>query len=297
MLIMKFLVPVDFSEITNPLLRTVKRVGERIECEVHLLHVIPPVVYIPYPETMGVSVIDIELLEKLEDEKKGEAKEKLKALEDFLKPINVRSHVEVGDPADVILDYEEKLNPDIVFLGGHRKGLIEKLLIGSTTEKVVKHGKKSDFVIKGFEVEFKKKVVIAYDFSKTAQKTAEFSLNFLKNFKVNVEIIHVHESIDIPLVEKLKHRLESEFFEEKKRILNELKEKLEREGIRTEVKFLEGENTVDAISSYVNENPEVELLIIGAKGLSGLKKLILGRTATKLLGKVNKPILIYKVQE
>ncbi|WP_243694507.1 universal stress protein [Aquifex aeolicus] len=294
---MKFLVPVDFSEITNPLLRTVKRVGEKVDCEVHLLHVIPPVLYLPYPETMGVSVIDIELLEKLEDEKKAEAKEKLKALEEFLKPVKARSHVDVGDPADVILDYEEKLNPDMVFLGGHKKGLIEKLLIGSTTEKVVKHGKKSDFVIKGSEVEFRKKVVIAYDFSKTAQKTAEFALKFLKNFKVSVEIVHVHESIEMPLIEKLKHKIEKEFSEEKKKILNELKGRFEEEGIKTEVKFLEGEDAVDVISSYVNETPEVELLIIGSKGLSGLKKLILGRTATKLLGKVNKPILIYKVQE
>jgi len=294
---MRFLVPVDFSDITNPLLRTVKRIKDKMNPEVHLLHVIPPIIYLPYPETMGVGVIEIETLEKIEEEKRKEAEEKLEALKDFLGGEKVNTHIELGDPADTILEYEDKIKPNLVFLGGHKKSLVEKILIGSTTEKVVKHGKVSNFVIKGSEVEFKKSVVIAYDFSKTSQKAVEFSLKFLKPFGVSVKIIHVEEPFNLPVIDTLKKKFEEKLREEKRKLLKELKEKFDKEGLKAEIIYTEGKNPVDEIARYVNENENVELLIIGSKGLSGLKKIILGNTATKLLGKLNKPVLIYKVNE
>lgn len=293
---MKFLVPVDFSDITNPLLKTVKLAAQKHNAEVHLLHVISPVVYLPYPETLGVSVIDIEIIEEIEKEKKREAEEKLKGLKDFLSPLKVETHIEIGEAADVILEYEEKLNPDIVFLGSHKKGLIEKILIGSTTEKVVKHGKSSDFVIKGKEVTFSKSVVVAYDFSETAQKAVEFALKFLEPFDVKVKLLHINEPLELPLIERLKEHFHERFSQEKIKILEEISRRFKNLGKETEVIFREGESPVKEILDLVNNAEDVELLIIGSRGLSGLKRIILGNTASKLLSKINKPIFVYKVK-
>ena len=293
---MKLLVPVDFSDITNPLLRTVKLVAQKHEAEVHLLHVISPVVYLPYPETLGVSVIDVEIIEEIEKEKKKEAEEKLKGLIDFLSPIKADSYIEIGEAADIILEYEEKLNPDIVFLGSHKKGLIEKILIGSTTEKVVKHGKKSDFVIKGKEVSFSKSVVIAYDFSETAQRAVEFALEFLKPFNVKVKLLHINEPLELPLIKRLKEKVHEKFAQEKIKILEEIAQKFKNLGKEAEIIFREGESPVEEIVNVVNNSEDVELLIVGSRGLSGLRRIILGSTASKLLSKINKPIFVYKVQ-
>jgi len=293
---MKFLVPVDFSEVTNPLLRTVKRLGEAHGAEVLLLHAVPPILYLPYPETFGISVIDIETLEELERQKVEEAKEKLKALEEFLRPLRVESRVEVGDPAEVILEYEETEKPHLLFLGSHKKGLVEKLLVGSTTEKVVKHGSAPDFVVKGSEVYFKGTVVVAHDFSETAQKALEFAVELLKPFPVRFTLLHVNEPLEVPLIEKLKRRFHEELTEEKKRVLSELEERLRSLGLEAESVFLEGKKATEAIAEFVNGREEVELLVVGARGLSGIKRLLLGSTATRLLEKVEKPILIYKVR-
>ncbi len=293
---MKFLVPVDFSDITNPLLRTVKLIAQKHNAEIHLLHVISPVVYLPYPETLGVSVIDIEIIEEIEKEKKKEAEEKLKGLKDFLSPIKAESYIEIGEAADIILEYEEKLNPDIVFLGSHRKGLIEKILIGSTTEKVVKHGKKSDFVVKGNELTFSKSVVIAYDFSETAQRATEFALEFLKPFEVKVKLLHINEPLEVPLIKRLKEKVHEKFAKEKIKILEEIAQKFKNLGKETEIIFREGESPVEEIVNVVNSSEDVELLIVGSRGLSGLRRIILGSTASKLLSKINKPIFVYKVQ-
>lgn len=293
---MKLLVPVDFSEITNPLLRTVKRVAQEHNAEIHLLHAVSPVVYLSYPEAFGVSVIDVEILQEIEKEKKKEAEEKLKGLIDFLSPLEAKVYIEIGEAASLILEYEDKINPDIVFLGSHKKGLIEKILVGSTTEKVVKHGKRSDFVIKGSEVSFSKSVVIAYDFSETAQKAVEFALEFLKPFSVKVKLLHVNEPLELPLVKRLNEEIYEKIKKEKMIILEEIAQRFRDLGKDAEVMFKEGESPVEEIVKLVNNSEDVELLVVGSRGLSGLKRIVLGSTASKLLSKINKPILIYKVQ-
>ncbi|MFN7065382.1 MAG: universal stress protein, partial [Aquificaceae bacterium] len=134
---MKFLVPVDFTEITNPLLRVVKGFAIAHQAEVCLLHVVSPVLYLPYPESFGVSTIDLRLFIELQEREKEKAKEKLLGLADFLKPVKTELLVEVGDPAEVVLEKEGAYH--IVFMGSHKKGLVQRILIGSTTEKVVKY--------------------------------------------------------------------------------------------------------------------------------------------------------------
>ncbi len=295
---MKLLVPVDFSDITNPVLRTVKNIAQKHEASVCILHVVSPVLYIPYPESLSVEVIDVQMLKEIEETKKKEAEEKIKALKDFLEGIEVKTRVEVGDPREVILEIEEKERPDLIVIGSHRKGLIERLLVGSTAEKIVKHSKHSVLIIKGKEPEFKKSAVIGYDFSKTAERMLEFAINFLKPFEVNIKLLHVDEPIDIPVIEKIGEKIYKKYREEKKKYLEKLKERLEGEGFKVETYFIEGKEASEGICDFIEENEDsIDLLIMGSKGLSGIKRLILGSTSTEVFRKVEVPILIYKTEE
>jgi nucleotide-binding universal stress UspA family protein len=63
---MKFLVPVDFTDITNPLLKVAKFLALKHNASVILLHAVSPVIYLPYPESFGVSPIDLSKLAELE---------------------------------------------------------------------------------------------------------------------------------------------------------------------------------------------------------------------------------------
>ncbi len=291
---MKVLVPVDFSDITNVVLRVVKRIVEVHGGEVILFHAVSPAIYIPYPESLSVDVIDVKLLQEIEENKKQEAEEKLKGLADFLKPVKVRLLIDVGDPRDLILETEERESPDLVVIGSHRKGLVEKILIGSTAEKVVKHGSRPVLVIKGFEPTSTKKVLIAYDFSKTAEKTVEFALEFLKPFKVKVEILHIEEPIDLPLVEKIGKAIYEKYKEEKRKYLERIKERFEEAGFEVSTEFVSGKDPAEEIVNHIQKDSDIELLIMGSRGLSGLKRILLGSTSTEVFRKVEIPILIYK---
>lgn len=292
---MKFLAPVDFTEITNPLLRVVKNFAQAHQGEVDLLHVVSPVLYMPYPESFGISTIDMNLLAEVQEKQKEKAREKLLGLGEFLKPIKTNLLVEVGDPAEVILDKEKAY--DLIFLGSHKKGLIQRILIGSTTEKVVKYTHKPLFLLKGKEPEGIKRVLIAYDFSQHAKRAMDFGINLIKPFGPQILILNVEETIEVPFVVEIKDVLSEKYREEKLKHLKEIEENLKKEGFLAESYILEGPSPAEGIKKFLQENPGIDLIILGSRGLSGLKRVLIGSTSSELVKTIEIPMLIHRSEE
>ena len=290
---MKILVPVDFSDITNAVLRTTKKIVEAHGGEVILFHAVSPIIYMPHAEGVSIDIIDVKLLQEIEATKKSEAMEKLASLKEFLKPVPVRAVAEVGDPRDLILEAEERENPDLLVIGSHKKGLVERILIGSTAEKIVKHSKKPVLTIKGAEPNLSGKVVVAYDFSKTAEDMVKFAIHFLKPFGAEVVLLHIDEPIELPVVEKIGRVIYQKYKQEKAKYLDKLKDRFSGEGFRITTRSVEGKDPAEGIIKCVEEeNPD--LLLMGSRGLSGLKRIFLGSTSTKVLREVEVPVLLHK---
>ncbi|MCS7277708.1 MAG: universal stress protein [Aquificaceae bacterium] len=289
---MKFLVPVDFTDITNPLIRLVKTLAQPHEAEITLLHTISPVLYLPYPESFGMSPLDLQILVELQEKKKEEAREKLRGLMEFLKPLKADILVEVGEPAEVIL--EKEASYDLLFLGSHKKGLVERILVGSTTEKVVKYSRKPIMVLKGKEPQSIQKVLFAYDFSEHARKAVDFAVRLLRPFKPYIFILHVEETIEIPVVEGIRDVLSEKYKEEKLKNLRELEGMLRAEGFQVEAYMVEDKSPTEGIKKFIQENPSLDLMVLGSRGLSGLKRVLLGSTSSELLRLVEIPMLIHR---
>lgn len=292
---MKFLVPVDFTEITNPLLRIVKSFAQAHNGEVDLLHVISPVLYAPYLESFMISTVDMKLLAEMQERQKEKAKEKLMGLVEFLNPIKSNILVEIGEAAEVILEKEKSY--DLIFMGSHKKGLIQRILIGSTTEKVVKYSHKPIFLLKGKEPEGIKKVLIAYDFSEHAKRAMEFGVNLVKPFNPQIFILNVEETIEIPFVVEIKDVLSEKYKEEKLKHLKEVEAKLKKEGFWAEAIIVEGTSPAEGIRKFLQENPHVDLIILGSRGLSGLKRVLIGSTSSELVRSLEIPMLIHRSGE
>ncbi len=292
---MKFLVPVDFTEITNPLLRVVKTFAQAHQAEVGLLNVVAPVLYLPHPESFGINTIDLKLFVELQERQKERAKEKLLGLVEFLKPIKVEPLVEVGDAAEVILEKEKDYN--LIFIGSHKKGLIERILVGSTTEKVVKYSHKPTFILKGKEPEAIKRVLIAYDFSEHARKAIDFAIKLLKPFSPHFLIVHVEETIEIPLVESIKDNITEKYKEEKLKHLEGLKGLLKDAGFQAEFHIIGDKSPTEGIKGFLKEYPNVDLIVLGNRGLSGLKRVLLGSTCAELIRSLDIPLLVHRGEE
>ena len=75
------------------------------------------------------------------DDAEKEGKEKLSALltAQEREQLDLTSYVGFGAPADQIVEYAEKNNIDLIVMGTHGRSGIEKMWLGSVTEKVLRH--------------------------------------------------------------------------------------------------------------------------------------------------------------
>jgi nucleotide-binding universal stress UspA family protein len=289
---MKFLVPVDFTDITNPLLKVAKLLALKHNASVILLHAVSPVIYLPYPESFGITPIDLSKLAELEAKSIESAKKRLEALRDFLAELSVDIVVDVGEPAEVILAKEDIA--DLIILGSHSKGLVERILIGSTSERVARYCHKPLLVLKGKAPESFKNACLAHDLSKHAQSAFEFFLNLVPPEEDGrLTLLHVEETIELPMVDALTEGLIKKIEEEKINYLNSLVERAKEKGWKAELVVKKHRNTADGIVEFIKEG-DYDLLVMGSRGLSGLKRVLLGSTSSQVLRRVEVPILIHK---
>ncbi len=289
----KILVPVDFSDVTEAVVNSAKFIGEKFKPKFYLLHVISPLVYVSMPETMVVDVIDASVIEEIEETKRKTAENLLENLKKQLEGFEVETIIDIGSPADIIVEQEEELNVDLTILGGHQKGLVERILLGSTSEAVVKHSKRPVLVIKGHAINKLENVAIAYDFSEIADDMLEYAKEFLKPFGSKVTLIHVEEEIELPILEKLGINILPQIREKKEEKLNQIKENFEKEGLPCEVVYIEERDPAEGIIEVLQQK-DFDMVMVANKGLSGLKRILMGSVSLEVLRKAHIPVFVYK---
>ncbi|TRM80390.1 hypothetical protein DJ524_07805 [Sulfolobus sp. D5] len=67
----------------------------------------------------------------------------------------------------------------------------------------------------------------------------------------------------------------------------------ELEGYRVVSKILESNEVAEALIQYCN-NIGCDLIVSGSRGLTGIKKAILGSVSSELVSKANVPVLVVK---
>ncbi len=289
----KVLLPVDFSDITDAVIDTAKFIGGKFKPKFYLLHVISPLVYVSMPETMVVDVIDVSVVEEIEETKRKAAENFLENLKRRLEGFEVETIIDIGSPADIIVEQEEELDVDLTILGGHQKGLVERILLGSTSEAVVKHSKRPVLVVKGHAINKLENVAIAYDFSEIADSMLEYAKEFLKPFESKVTLIHVEEEIDLPILEKLGIDILPQIREKKEKRLNQIREAFEKEGLPCEVVYIEERDPAEGIIEVLQQGV-FDMVIVANKGLSGLKRILMGSVSLEVLRKAHIPVFVYK---
>ncbi len=147
----RVLIALDF----NPTAQKVAEVGyslaNSLGAEVVLLHVmVDPIIYssienFPIIGYSG-SLITTMPLEN-EEETRNEANLFLDKIKLHLNDDRIQTHVKEGDFADTILKSATELQTDIIVMGSHSKRWLEKILMGSVTEKVLHHSTIPLFII------------------------------------------------------------------------------------------------------------------------------------------------------
>lgn len=137
------LAPVDFSEASLQAVKHTKELALTYGAQITLLHAVEEVMY---PSAYGLEMADApgpEVIDRVESSLAELARDEI-----GYEHVVVDSTV--GYAPSTILDYAEANDVDLIVIATHGRSGLERLLLGSVTERVVRRASVPVFVVKSF---------------------------------------------------------------------------------------------------------------------------------------------------
>jgi nucleotide-binding universal stress UspA family protein len=143
---MRVLVAIDGSKYSDAAVQSVAKRGHSADSEVRVLHVIEPLPVSPDGQVWGFALNVTAIL----DEQLQAAKQLVARAGDVLRTAGwkVTTFVGEGDPKSVIVDQATAWNADLVVVGSHGRKALDRFLLGSVSEAVVRHARCSVEVVR-----------------------------------------------------------------------------------------------------------------------------------------------------
>ncbi len=195
-----------------------------------------------------------------------------------VEPILVRKS---EDPADTILNMSKEPRFDLIIMGNRAETQVERFELGSITEKVALYSKIPVLIVK------KKtrisKLLVAVDGSKQANKAVRYASLLAMKFKAKVTLLHV-EATKLANLEPEAIRRISE------NILSDAADKIKGIDLNTRLEY--GSPAENIIKVARQEN--YDLIILGSRGLSSIKRYLLGSVSEDVSIHARRSVLIVK---
>ena len=184
----KILVPVDFSKPAENALRVAAELAKKNNAELYVLHVVEMAETLFGTEQFNVNDEQIIFFMKMAKKRFAKFLEK-----PYLEGLKVIDSVEVGSPTMGIKELEENENIDLVVMGSNGASGIDEILIGSNTEKVVRHSQVPVLVVKQeFEHLDLKNIVFASNFEEENLDAFKKAQTFADSFHAKLHLLYVN---------------------------------------------------------------------------------------------------------
>lgn len=148
------------------------------------------------------------------------------------------------------------------------------------------------------------KILVGIDGSDKSVEAADYSLSIAKNMNAQLIILNVLETEPWDYGKKAYEwaspdELNKVYEKEKakiQKILDNIQEKAKTVGIESKTKVLmipRTEDTVKPILKYA-EDEEIDLIVVGTRGRTGIKKMLLGSVASGVVTYAHCPVIVVK---
>jgi nucleotide-binding universal stress UspA family protein len=139
----KVLIALDYDPTAQKVAETGFALAKAMDAEITLLHVIlEPVFYssMEYSPIMGFTGIDMSQLQMdSNDGLKNASQYFLDKTKNHLGDKTIKTLVKEGDFAESIIEAAKAIHADIIVMGSHSRKWLDKIVMGSVTEKVLNH--------------------------------------------------------------------------------------------------------------------------------------------------------------
>ena len=202
----------------------------------------------------------------------------------------IKTVCEEGVPHERIIDLAEAENCELIVMGKRGLSKIKRALIGSVAARVIGFSQRDVLIIPFGATVAWTNILLAIDGSKYSKTAADRAMDFAMAYGGNLKIISV---VDVP----------AEFYGEAPDAVEDMIKKArgyvdeavklaESKGIKAEAFVREGETT-EVIINFANEQ-KADTIIIGSHGRTGIKRLLMGSVAEKVIGYATCPVLVVK---
>jgi nucleotide-binding universal stress UspA family protein len=301
MKIKKILWASDGSKESDSALRYAVFLAEKFGSEVLSLFVseiafftkLRPYARIPEDVIMGI----VEKTEKRFDSKFKRVSKRLKE-----RGINSTYKIVRDRTVDGIIKTVKSNECDLIVMGKHGQGFIERSIIGSNTAKVLRSSPVPVLSMKGKgrkSISKIEKILVPVDVSDSTESAILSSLEFAELFKSPVTLLYVFwldaNAYDIPpslvkiFIKKSHQKLD--------RMANLAKKKFLKANKRTELNLstevIHGVSPALGIRDYAKKN-KFDFIIMNTHGRKGIKRIILGSEAEKVIREAPCSVLVVR---
>ena len=282
----KILVPVDGSHSCLHAKMLTSSIAKKFNSKVTVVHVVSH--EFMHPELKALYQLPPSILHRIDEAYLQAGKKIIRNAEELFREAGIEVDarlVTYEDPAEFILQLVKDEGYDLVVIGNRAEHQSERYSLGSVTEKVARHADCPVLIVKKKpKVE---KILTAVDGSKHADKALEFAIQLAKNYSANLALLHVEEDklirIGGPQVVDCVGTVGE-------CILKDASTKIK--GISFN-KMLEYGSPAEIIIK-VAKKANVDLIIIGSRGLSSVRRYLLGSVSDDISIHARSSVLIVR---
>lgn len=273
------LVPVDGSDSATGAVEHAVALAGRFEATVHALYVRDDG---ELPGELGDVPDDSDLVAELD----AAADAALAAVADRCESasVPVRTVVRTGRPTDEILDYAAEAGVDLIVLGTHPRGPVERFLRESVAEQVSQATSPPVLTVGEAPAEGYGTVLLATDGRSGSGGAEDCAFALAGTFGATLHGVYVVDSRfgrSGPLQDVLEREGES--------VARALDSRGVQEGVTVVTATRNGRPATE-ILDYAAGN-DVDLIVVGTQGRRGLDRFVLGSVASRLLREAPAPVL------
>jgi nucleotide-binding universal stress UspA family protein len=302
----KILLAVDGSRYSEAAIGLVKalRIGKKAEATV--LTVVPERIFLgghSLVDLLGRSAVLKTQVRKAEEERALELLAKLsKSL--ATRDLKVETMVRRGSPADEIIQTCRSIQADLALVGLKGTNDAPEFLLGGVAHKVVKYAPCSVLVAKK-ESKAINRVLVPLDGSKHSDEVVRFLLRMPLPHHAEVLVMTVVQSfgaafvkaytLDLERDKQIVAELQKAEEEAAERLLAEAENGFREGGYRVSVIIARGDPSQEILREAARRN--VDLIALGAKGLTGVRSFLLGSVAQRIAGYAKASVLIVRLSK
>jgi nucleotide-binding universal stress UspA family protein len=284
----------DFSEYSKVALDICLGVSRCMKTKLYVLHSIEK---FPHGSRhLSSSTTPEDIKQKLEES----AIDKVKAMipEEIMEKGGIVPLVRFGKPFNEILQTAKEKNVDLLVIGTHGRAGVDRVILGSVAERIVRKAPCPVMVIKGRKYVGFKRIIVPVDLSDCSRNALEYAIATAGAHNSRLTILHVYEESFIePYINAANSEEEAdEIIKAIDRVdankFDEFLKTVDLGEVEYEKLLIKGVPETEIVETAMEQ--QADLVVMGTHGRAGIKHIIIGSTAEEVVRTVHCDIIILK---